>query len=197
MLIAVEGIDGSGKTSVVNFLVEELKKLGYDVVTFKEPSDGEYGRILRSLKERLDAVKELELFIKDRVEDVQKNILPALKSGKIVIMDRYYYSNVAYQAARGLDAEEIKRRNEEIAPKPDLVILLDLDVETALKRKKEKSIFENEEYLRKVREEFLKLKDKEKNLKIVDASKPLEEVEREVLKIVIAKIKELSSGRYS
>ncbi|MCS7121255.1 MAG: dTMP kinase [Archaeoglobaceae archaeon] len=182
MLIAVEGIDGAGKSTIVKFLAEELKKLSYDVVTFKEPSDSEYGKILRSMKERLDAEKELELFLKDRSIDVQKNIIPALSSGKIVIMDRYYYSNIAYQAARGLNAEIIKRENEKIAPKPDLVILLDLDVETALSRKESRSVFEDKEYLKKVREEFLKLKDD--NIKIVDASRPVEEVKKEVLKIV-------------
>ena len=186
MLIAVEGIDGSGKTTVVRFLIEELRKRGYDVVAFKEPTDSEYGRRIRQiLKERrVSPEEELELFIKDREFDVQNNILPALKSGKIVIMDRYYYSTIAYQGALGLDVEMIRKLNEQF-PKPDLVIILDVSPETALKRIKAKrrpDRFEDLEYLRKVREIFLSLKN---NVVVVDAERNIDEVKRDVLKVVL------------
>jgi len=186
MLIAVEGIDGSGKTTVVRFLIEELRKRGYDVVAFKEPTDSEYGRRIRQiLKERrVSPEEELELFIKDREFDVQNNILPALKSGKIVIMDRYYYSTIAYQGALGLDVEMIRKLNEQF-PKPDLVIILDVSPETALKRIKAKrrpDRFEDLEYLRKVREIFLSLKN---NIVVVDAERNIEDVKRDVLKVVL------------
>jgi len=186
MLIAVEGIDGSGKTTVVRFLIEELRKRGYDVVAFKEPTDSEYGRRIRQiLKERrVSPEEELELFIKDREFDVQNNILPALKSGKIVIMDRYYYSTMAYQGALGLDVEMIRKLNEQF-PKPDLVIILDVSPETALKRIKAKrrpDRFEDLEYLRKVREIFLSLKN---NIVVVDAERNIEDVKRDVLKVVL------------
>ena len=186
MLIAVEGIDGSGKTTVVRFLIEELRKRGYDVVAFKEPTDSEYGRRIRQiLKERrVSPEEELDLFIKDREFDVQNNILPALKSGKIVIMDRYYYSTIAYQGALGLDVEMIRKLNEQF-PKPDLVIILDVSPETALKRIKAKrrpDRFEDIEYLRKVREIFLSLKN---NVVVVDAERNIDEVKRDVLKVVL------------
>ena len=186
MLIAVEGIDGSGKTTVVRFLIEELRKRGYDVVAFKEPTDSEYGRRIRQiLKERkVSPEEELKLFIKDREFDVQNNILPALKSGKIVIMDRYYYSTIAYQGALGLDVEMIRKLNEQF-PKPDLVIILDVSPETALKRIKAKrrpDRFEDLEYLRKVREIFLSLKN---NVVVVDAERNIEDVKRDVLKVVL------------
>ncbi len=185
MLIAVEGIDGAGKTTIAKFLAEELRKRGYDVVVLKEPSDSEYGRRIKSLKARPSPEEELELFIKDRIADVEKNILPALKSGKIVIMDRYYYSNIAYQAARGLDGRRIKEMNEKIAPKPDLVVLLDVDVDEAMRRvagRRKFTVFEDKEYLEKVRELFLKFADD--RTRIVDANRPLEDVKREVLGIV-------------
>jgi dTMP kinase len=186
MLIAVEGIDGSGKTTVVRFLIEELRKRGYDVVAFKEPTDSEYGRRIRQiLKERkVSPEEELKLFIKDREFDVQNNILPALKSGKIVIMDRYYYSTIAYQGALGLDVEMIRKLNEQF-PKPDLVIILDVSPETALKRIKAKrrpDRFEDLEYLRKVREIFLSLNN---NVVVVDAERNIDEVKRDVLKVVL------------
>ncbi|MET1123886.1 MAG: dTMP kinase [Archaeoglobaceae archaeon] len=185
MLIAIEGIDGAGKTTIAKFLAEELRKRGYDVVVLKEPSDSEYGKLLKSLKRRLSAEEELDLFLKDRKVDVERNILPALREGKVVIMDRYYYSNVAYQAARGLDGERIKRLNEEIAPKPDLVILLDVDVGEALRRisnRKERTVFEEKDYLEEVRKKFLEFADN--RVVVIDASRPLEDVKREVLRVV-------------
>ncbi len=186
MLIAVEGIDGSGKTTIVRHLVEELRKRGYDVVAFKEPTDSEYGKMIRQiLKDRkISPEEELKLFIKDREFNVRNNILPALKDGKVVIMDRYYYSTVAYQGALGLDVERIKMLNKQF-PKPDLVIILDVSPETALKRikaKRKPDRFEDVEYLRRVREIFLSLKN---NVVVVDAERDIEEVKRDVLKVVL------------
>ncbi|AEA46082.1 dTMP kinase [Archaeoglobus veneficus] len=190
MLIAIEGIDGVGKTTIAKFLKEELEKRGYEVVLLKEPTNSEWGRKIKaSLNKRLSAEEELELFILDRKYNVEHNILPALKQGKIVIMDRYYYSNIAYQAARGLDAERIKRINEEIAPRPDIVILLDAPPEICLERIMERgeipNSFEDPEYLKKVREIFKSLKD---NVVIVDASKSIDEVKKDVLRIVLERI---------
>ncbi|MDI9646552.1 MAG: dTMP kinase [Archaeoglobales archaeon] len=186
MLIAIEGIDGAGKTTIANFLAEELRKMGYDVVVFKEPSNSVYGKKIKFADKRLSLEEEMDLFLKDRIEDVKNNIIPALKDGKIVIMDRYYYSNAAYQSARGrLNALDILKMNEKIAPKPDLVLLLDLDVEVALKRLESRgklSVFEDKEYLRKVRDVFLEIADE--RTVVVDASKPLDALKKEVLKIV-------------
>ncbi len=188
MLIAVEGIDGSGKTTVVKFLEEELKKRGYDVVVFKEPTNSEWGRkIKRAFKDRrLKPEEELELFLKDRVWNVKNNVVPALKAGKVVIMDRYYYSTIAYQGALGIDPDYIRQLNEKIAPKPDLVIILDVKPETALKRiigrGNRPNRFEDLEYLRRVREIFLSLKNK--NIVVIDAERDLENVKSDVLKVV-------------
>ncbi len=192
MLIAVEGIDGSGKTTVAKRIVERLKNLGYNAVYLQEPTHGKYGRRIRESGRRYDAEEEMKLFLLDRMEDVEKNIIPALKSGKIVVMDRYYYSNIAYQSARGIDPEKIRKMNEKIAPKPDLVILLDLDPEIGMeriRRRGELSPFEDVGYLKKVREMFLRIADE--NTVIVDAGKPVEEVEEEVFRVVIDCIKKL------
>ncbi len=185
MLIAIEGIDGSGKTTIANYLSKLLKGMGYDVVVLKEPSDSEYGKKLKELNTRLPPEEECKLFLLDRIEDVRNNILPALKSGKIVIMDRYYLSNIAYQSARGLDPEKIRMENEKIAPKPDLTIILDLDPEVALERIKSRGVFspfERLEYLREVRRNFLRFAD-DRSV-IIDASKSLDEVKREVEKVI-------------
>lgn len=190
MLIAVEGIDGSGKTTIAKHLVTFLRRNGYDAVLFHEPSDSKYGRILRKSGKRLSPEEELELFLLDRKEDVRQNIIPALKAGKIVIMDRYYLSNVAYQSARGIETKRIKELNEKIAPKPDLVILLDVDPEIGIKRIKKRgelSPFEDIEYLKKVREKYLELADE--RTMIVDAERPVEKVLEEAENLVFSFLK--------
>jgi len=183
LLIAVEGIDGAGKTTIANHLCDFLSKKGYKCVVLKEPSESIYGKMIKSLKSRPDPETEMELFLKDREMDVKDRILPALEEGKIVIMDRYYYSNIAYQSARGLNADRIRELNERIAPKPDLVILLDLSPSKALERIKNReklSIFEEKDYLENVRQKFREIAD-EKTV-IINAERDLEFVKREAEK---------------
>ncbi|MEM0350943.1 MAG: dTMP kinase [Archaeoglobaceae archaeon] len=196
VLIAIEGIDGAGKTTIATHLLKFLQDKGYECVVFKEPSNSVYGEILRSLKENLDPEEELKLFLLDRKVDVEERIKPALEKGKIVIMDRYYYSNIAYQSARGINAEEIRKMNEEIAPKPDLVILLDLSPEKAMERIKSRgrsTVFERKEYLEKVRKKFLEISD-DRTL-IVNAERDLEVVKREVESAVMKLLEEKSKKR--
>jgi len=186
LLIAVEGIDGAGKTTIANHLCDFISKKGYKCVVLKEPSESIYGRMIKSLKSRPDPETEMELFLKDREMDVKDRILPALEEGKIVIMDRYYYSNIAYQSARGLNADRIRELNEKIAPKPDLVILLDLSPSKALERIKNReklSIFEEKDYLEKVRQKFREIADD--RTVIIDAEMDLEFVKKEAEKAVM------------
>jgi dTMP kinase len=184
-LIDVEGIDGSGKTTHVCMIKSWLESLGCKVITLKEPTQGKYGsRIAKLASEKnLTSEQELELFIKDREEDVTDNITPALNAGKIVIMDRYYYSNIAYQAARGLDPKNIKEINEKFAPKPNLIIVLDIDPRNGMERVNERKNtvehFENVTYLEKVREQFLKI-GKQSNAILIKTDKPMEKVQREI-----------------
>jgi len=186
MLIAIEGIDGCGKSTIAKYLKEELERRGFDVVLLKEPTNSRWGRkIQESMEKRLPPEEELRLFLLDRKYDVERNILPALKEGKIVIMDRYYYSNIAYQGARGINPEKIRKMNEEIAPKPDLVILLDAPPELCIERIKMRETLPNEfeklDYLKKVREIFRSL-----NGIVIDASKNLNEVKRKALDVVLS-----------
>jgi len=190
MLIAVEGIDGAGKTTISSYIAELLRKRGYMVKVFKEPSNSEYGRKIKNSKDRLSPEEELELFLKDRDIDVRDNIKPALQKGFFVVMDRYYLSNIAYQSARGIEARLIRERNEKIAPKPDLTILLDVEPEIAMERLRKRgelSPFERLDYLREVRKRFLENAD-EKTV-VVDASKPLDKVMEDVKKIIDELIK--------
>ncbi len=193
-LIAVEGIDGVGKTTIARHIKNILENYGLEARILKEPGESKYGKIIKDSKERFDAEKELELFILDRKEDVEKNILPLLNKGVSVIMDRYYYSTAAYQGALGIDPEEILRMNEEFAPKPDLTILLDAPAEIALSRiKKERKLtkFEDLEYLKRVREIFLSIDRDE--IRVVDATQPLEDVKEDCHVLILNLI---SSGSF-
>ncbi len=161
-LVVVEGIDGTGKSTLATNIFNILTKMGYPVLLTAEPTDSTWGKKLResfTSKRRLSPVQELELFLKDRREHVQKILLPALSQGKIIVCDRYYISTMAYQGARGLDVDDIRRKNEAFAPIPDLVLLLTLDPETAIKRIKHvrgdlPNNFEQLDYLKRVDQIF-------------------------------------------
>ena len=185
MFIVFEGIDGTGKSTQVDKLAETLKEAGHQVVTSKEPTDGPFGTRLRQSAStgRLSPQEELDLFHRDRREHVETLIKPALARGETVILDRYYFSTMAYQGVRGFDPEEIRAINEEFAPAPDHVFLLELDLDTALDRIGVRdgaaNEFEQREALQKCHDIFAALDDP--FIHRIDASQPPEEVHRAVL----------------
>ncbi len=185
-LIAVEGIDGSGKTTVAHYLKEILEEFGFESEILKEPGDSIYGKTIKSSEKRFPPEKELELFILDRMENVRKNILPRINRCVTVILDRYYYSTIAYQGALGIDIEMIRMKNEEFAPKPDLTIIIDVSPETALKRIRKRGKltgFEDLDYLRKVREIYMSLRSDE--IVFIDGERPIEQVEEDCYSAVM------------
>ena len=195
IIIALEGIDGAGKTTQAVLLYEKLKKSGYPVILLHEPTSGKWGKKIAELakygRDKIEAKTEFEFFYHDRIEDVEKNIEPSLKEKEIVVMDRYYFSSVAYQGARGLDPKIIEKENEKIAPKPDIAIILDLSAEVALsritkKRNSEPNHFEKTKYLEKVRDIFLKIYENCPNAKIVkgDDTRTIEDIASEIWEIV-------------
>ena len=100
-LIAMEGIDGAGKTTQVDLLVEFLRSAGVRVVRSKEPTDGPWGKKIRhsAANGRMTLEQEIEAFVDDRKEHVQNVIAPALNDGQTVVLDRYFYSTIAYQGS--------------------------------------------------------------------------------------------------
>jgi len=110
---------------------------------------------------RLSPQEELEYFIKDRKQHVETLLEPALKKGKIVIVDRYYFSTAAYQGARGLDPDELLRLNEAFAPQPDLLVLLDVDPSIGVRRIRQRgdreNLFEAESSLHAVAQVFKRI----------------------------------------
>ncbi len=135
-----EGIDGSGKTTVSKRIAERLKEKNQSVVWHREPTDGNYGKKIRSFlsgQATLSPKEQLELFVLDRIESVNSVILPHLEKGSLIIQDRYYYSTAAYQGGKDLSAEEILSLNENKGfPKPTQVFFLDLTPEEAKERRK-------------------------------------------------------------
>jgi dTMP kinase len=161
LLVVLEGIDGSGKTTQARRLLRRLRRRGRKAAFFREPTRGKWGREIRRQAVRADSLtpdEELELFVKDRRENVAKNLRPALAAGKVVVLDRYYFSTIAYQGAKGLDTGRIRRLNESFAVPPDLVIVLDVDAGAGLARirgrKTRDELFEREDYLVRVRDIF-------------------------------------------
>ncbi|MBV5317483.1 MAG: dTMP kinase [Desulfobulbaceae bacterium] len=136
MLIAFEGIDGTGKSSQLPLLAEYLRSLGFEVLETREPTTGVFGQEIRSLfqdRQRVSRERELELFLLDRRQHVEECILPALEQGKTVLTDRYYFSTAAYQGAAGCDPADIFVRNS-FAPEPDLVLLLTMSATESIAR---------------------------------------------------------------
>jgi dTMP kinase len=134
MFIVFEGIDGSGKSTQARLLSDFFESRGIPFILTHEPSDGIIGQKLRSLASRLKPEEESRLFLEDRVDHVKTVISPAMKAGQHVICDRYYYSSAAYQGALGLDPVEVIDYNRSMVPEPDVVFLMVVSVETALRR---------------------------------------------------------------
>jgi len=137
LLIAIEGIDGAGKTTQAHLLEQRLVGLGYEVLYTKEPTNGKWGQMIRQSKVegRLNPDEEYGAFINDRREHVADVIEPQLADGTIVIVDRYYFSTIAYQGATGIkEWKTIQAENEAFAPRPDLLVILEMEPAESIKR---------------------------------------------------------------
>ncbi|KPU63734.1 thymidylate kinase [Thermococcus sp. EP1] len=208
IFIVLEGIDGAGKSTQAKMLAKWFEERGYDVVLTKEPTDTAFGKLIRRLvltggKEgiidgaRISKEAEALLFAADRAEHVKKLIEPALNAGKVVISDRYFYSSLAYQWARGLDLNWLINLNG-FAPRADLVILLDLPVKESIKRINGRSIrseFDKiVELQKKVRENYLKLAEKFNEIRIINALAPVEDIHNDITALVEHELFENSKG---
>jgi dTMP kinase len=154
MFITVEGIDGSGKSTLARALAERLGR--ERVVLTREPTDeSEWGRRLRRTERagRLSREDEIEHFHRDRLQHLANVVRPALAASKIVICDRYVDSMLAYQARDPGDADRLLAKTAGGIIEPDLVLLLELPVETALERiggaREARTSFEREATLRR------------------------------------------------
>lgn len=181
LFIVLEGIDGSGKTTLAKALSAELEKRGMATVITSEPTGGAIGSLLR--KEEIDDQKaETLLFIADRACHTSE-IGSLLEKSTTVICDRYYASTLAYQSASlsgpSFDYGLLETMNAAVTREPDMTFLLDIDPEESGNRVTSRgdhiSKFERLEFQRRVRDNYLKIAEKH-GFVILDASRPKEEL---------------------
>ncbi|MGD8540384.1 MAG: dTMP kinase [Candidatus Aminicenantes bacterium] len=190
VLIVFEGIDGAGKSTQAEILLKKLRELDYPVVYYCEPSDSKWGREIKRKAQYADSLtpqEELELFQRDREENVRAHLKPSLEKKEVIILDRYYFSTMAYQGAKGVDPESIRERNEAFAVKPDLVFILDVEPDRGLERIADRGqkdlLFEREDYLAKVRQIFKSLQ--EDFIYHIDATQSIEHMAEQIEEITI------------
>ncbi len=188
LFIVIEGIDGTGKSTQAKMLKLALEKAGQTVTLDHEPSNGPYGKILRdsATTGRLSPQEELDLFHKDRKHHVDELILPTLNRGETVILDRYYFSTMAYQGQRGFDQQEIRDINLTFAPNPDILFILDLDVDLARERigvrGDSTNEFEKRDALQYCRDTFLSVSN-QNFAHVIDSAQSIEQIHTQMLEI--------------
>jgi dTMP kinase len=185
--ICLEGLDGCGKTTQTELLVKNLKG-SYRAIYTAEPTQGQIGRFIKEYylhgEKRRSSIVEALLFAADRFEHVENEIFPALRGGRLVISDRYVYSSLAYQGAAGLDLDWIRGINKHAIP-PDFAVFIDVQPETVIQRLKPKrSVMENLENQRKVREVYMKFVEKGELVRL-DGNKSKKQVADELLSTVL------------
>lgn len=194
-----EGIEGSGKSTIINIVYNQLKKNKYDVFMTREPGGNNliFAEKIRKIileDENITPLTELFLFEAARIEHLDKVIIPNLKKNKIVICDRFADSTLVYQKLRGINIKNIEFLNR-IATNnffPSKVFIFDLEPEIALNRLKinknrEMNKFDKESLLfhKKIRNEYLKLvkKNKEKYI-LINANQEREKVAADIIKVL-------------
>ena len=191
-LVSLEGPEGAGKTSVLEAIIPILENRGIEVLSTREPGGVLIGEKIREVildpsHTEMDPKTELLLYIASRRQHLVEKVLPALATGKLIIMDRFIDSSVAYQGfGRGLDKEAIDWLNEFATDglKPDLTLYFDIEVEEGLARiaaNSDREInrldMEGLDLHRKVRQGYLSLLEKEADRIVkIDASLPLDQV---------------------
>ena len=199
-LISFEGPEGAGKSSVLEAILPLLEEKGIPYITTREPGGVDIAENIRQVildpdHTSMDAKTELLLYIASRRQHLVERVLPALAAGKVVLMDRFIDSSVAYQGyGRGLSVEDIEWLNQFATDglKPDLTLYFDLDVEEGLARiarNQEREVnrldLEGLELHHKVRQGYLALAEKEpERIVKIDASQSFEAVLADVLTIL-------------
>lgn len=208
LLVSLEGPDGAGKSSVLEALVPILEENGHQVVTTREPGGVPISEAIREVildqkNTEMDGKTELLLYIASRRQHLIEKVLPALESGKLVIMDRFIDSSVAYQGfGRGLSVSDIEWLNRFATDglKPDVTLYFDLDVEEGLARiarNKNREVnrldLEGLDMHRRVRQGYLYAFENEPDRIVkIDASQTLESVVQDSLAVLNKRLNDKS-----
>lgn len=193
--IVFEGLDGSGQSTQASLLRDYLLAKGFMVVLTKEPT--KESRASKEIRETLDKkikiepTKLQELFTEDRREHLENLIIPALREGKIVISDRYFYSTFAYGAANGLDLDWLIKINDDFLV-PDLAFILNTRPQTCVQRIEKrgiaKTLFEELERLTSAWQVYQALPQRIANTYSIDGEKMIDEVFGEVKNLIGRKL---------
>lgn len=198
MFISLEGPEGSGKSSQLPALAEYIESLGFSVVKTREPGGTKIGDQIREVLVRMDNENlhprtEILLFLAARAQLVEELIKPSLAEGKVILCDRFGDSTLAYQGyGHGLDLDKLRTMLQFATDglKPDLTILLDVDILTGLKRKKAKDEWNRLDayetsFHERVRKGYHQLAQEEpERWRIVDASQPADLVQEQLRTLV-------------
>ena len=201
--ITLEGLDGCGKSTQLALLAEYLRGRGLETTATEEPGGTAAGRQIRELvlkasAEPLTAPAELALMFAARAQHIEQVILPALRSGAVVLCDRFTDSTVAYQGyGRGISLEVIRALEQALCQglRPDLTLLLDVDPETAARRtggrnqsaRQQPTRFEKEglEFFERVRQGYRALaRDEPHRVRLLNGMEPIAQVEEAVRRAV-------------
>ena len=198
IFISFEGIEGTGKSTQAKLLYQWLFGKRYEVILTEEPGGTQIGLRIRELllsveHKGMTSLTELLLYNSSRAQHIHQVIIPAIRRGAVVITDRFSDSTVAYQGyGRGIDLNLIDSIDK-IATgnmRPDLTLLLDLDVEIGLKRNREinktdRLELEDLEFHRRVRSGYHEIAARErKRIKLIDASGGIEEIQDRIVGVV-------------
>lgn len=194
LLIVLEGIDGSGKTSLAEFLADYFGKLGFEVVSTRQPGATDLGKQIRAvLHDRpfeVCAKAEFLLFAADRAQHIESVVKPALAAGSLVISDRMADSSLAYQGAgRGLSTTSLREINEWAMDgiQPDITLYIRVDPQVAFQRMQKRNEalthFEKEkvDFFRKVSQRYDELYEGRDDVIMIDGNQSIENVQQQVL----------------
>ena len=194
LFITLEGVEGAGKSTLMDYIADLVARAGHDFILTREPGGTKTGEQIRNIlldSHNIDLSDDTELLLMfaARAQHIQQIIKPALAENKIVICDRFTDASYAYQGGgRGIDLNRIRILEDWVQQglQPDLTILFDLDVEIGLRRAGKRSDadrFEQEEkdFFERVRSCYLdRAKEFSERYRIIDSSKPLEEVKQQI-----------------
>ena len=190
IFITFEGIDGCGKSTQLNLLKEELDRRGMEYIVVREPGGTVVGEKIRTIlldknNDSMTRMAELLLFEAARAQITEEVILPALSRGVNVICDRFYDSTSAYQGyanKMGRDLTDFLNLKATNDTSPDITFLLDIDPQTAFKRRSGRDGGEDRielqglSYQEKVREGYLELARTEERIAVIDADQPVDAI---------------------
>ena len=197
-MLVIEGLEGAGKSTAMNTVADLLYQFNLPIVTTREPGGTAIGEALRTIikdpayKNVMDNRSELLLLYSSRVQLLEEVIRPALKKGTWVLADRFELSTFAYQGGgRGIDAKLLQDLSQFCLGgfKPDLTLYLDISPELGMQRAKQRGQFDRIEqqsidFFHKVHQGYMSRIKDEPHIEMIDASRPLNEVQEAIKKTV-------------